>query len=89
MSGDTIIPGSRDFCRQMIGLGRMYTLNQLRLLKNDFGQTNWDIFTKRGGWYTYPKERNAEGQIIDENQETITRPFCRHIWQQLVVRIKN
>ena len=89
MDGTTLIPGSRDFCRQMIGLGRLYTLDQLKLLKNGFGQTGLDIFTKRGGWYTFPRERNAEGEVIDENEETVTRPFCRHIWQQLVVRIKN
>jgi hypothetical protein len=32
--------------------GRLYTLDQLKLLRNDFNQTGIDIFTKRGGWYT-------------------------------------
>jgi transcription initiation factor IIE alpha subunit len=47
---------SRRFCRQMLAfadMGRLYTLDQLKLLRNDFNQTGLDIFTKRGGWYTY------------------------------------
>jgi len=75
-SGPTVIPTTRDFCRQMIALNRSYTLDQLKLLKNDFGQTGLDIFTKRGGWYTIP---NTD----------IHRPFCRHIWEQQVVRLKR
>ena len=70
---------SRRFCRQMLAFaqaGRIYTLDQLKLLRNDFNQTGIDIFTKRGGWYTLP----------DTN---IHRPFCRHIWQQQVLRKKR
>ncbi len=70
---------SRRFCRQMLAFaqaGRMYTLDQLKLLRNDFNQTGIDIFTKRGGWYTLP----------DTN---LRRPFCRHIWQQQVLRKKR
>ena len=70
---------SRPFCRQMIDLaqqGRLYSLVQLEMLKNGFDQTGIDIFTKRGGWYTRPKTN-------------ITTPWCRHIWEQQIVRIKN
>ena len=69
---------SRPFCMQMIGLGRRYTLDQLKTLRNGFGWTGWDIFTKRGGWYTLPGSSPA-----------IHRPYCRHIWQQQIVRIKR
>ncbi len=78
-SGSAIIPTSRDFCIQMMSYsvaGRLYTLDQLKLLRNDFNQTGIDIFTKRGGWYTLPGT-------------TIHRPFCRHIWQQQVIRQKR
>ena len=70
---------SRRFCRQMLAfaqMGRLYTLDQLKLLRNDFNQTGLDIFTKRGGWYTLP---NTD----------LHRPFCRHIWQQQVLRKKR
>lgn len=69
---------SRGFCRQMIGLGRLYTLDQLKMLHNGFGWTGIDIFTKRGGWYTLPGSSPA-----------IHRPYCRHVWQQQIVRIKK
>jgi biotin operon repressor len=71
----TLLDTSRTFCRQMIGLDRLYTLDQLKLLRNDFNQSGLDIFTKRGGWYTLPGTTNH-------------RPFCRHIWRQNVVRRK-
>jgi len=84
-----LIDTSRPFCIQMIGLGRMYTLDQLKMLRNGFGWTGLDIFTKRGGWYTIPRERNEQGEVINPNEEVVHRPFCRHIWEQKVVRIKR
>ena len=78
-NGPELLDTSRRFCRQMIAFaqaGRLYTLNQLKLLRNDFNQTGIDIFTKRGGWYRLPGT-------------TISRPFCRHIWQQQVIRKKR
>ena len=56
--------------------GRRYTLAQLEMLRNDFNQTGIDIFTKRGGWYHNPR--------LDVNT-----PYCRHSWNQEIVRIKN
>ena len=77
--GDTILKNtSRPFCVQMVALNRRYTLDQLKMLRNGFGQTGWDIFRKRGGWYTLPGSSPA-----------IHRPFCRHVWSQSVVRIKR
>lgn len=70
---------SRPFCRQMVDLamgGTLYTLTQLEMLKNGFDQTGVDIFTKRGGWYHNPRLE-------------VNTPWCRHIWEQQVVRIKN
>ena len=78
-SGGDLLKTSRRFCRQMIGFakqGRLYTLDQLKLLRNDFNQTGLDIFTKRGGWYTIPNTN-------------LHRPFCRHIWQQQILRKKR
>ncbi len=51
-------------------------LSFLHYLTNDFGQSGIDIFTKRGGWYhNYKTDK--------------TTPFCRHIWQQQVLRKKR
>ncbi len=71
--------GSRAFCRKMMdlaALGRVYTLSQLEMLVNGFGQTGIDIFTKRGGWYHNP-------------QTDRTTPYCRHIFEQKLVRAKK
>jgi len=69
---------SRPFCIRMMALSRTrrYTLQQLSTLTNDLGQTGIDIFTKRGGWYNNPRT----GQIT---------PFCRHIWEMQIVRLKK
>ena len=69
---------SRPFCIRMMVLSRVkrYTLQQLELLTNDFGQSGIDIFTKRGGWYNNPNT----GQ---------TTPYCRHIWEMQIVRKKK
>jgi hypothetical protein len=57
-------------------LGRVYTLSQLEMLVNGFGMSGIDIFTKRGGWW--------------HNQQTdTTKPYCRHIWEQKLVRAKK
>lgn len=69
---------SRPFCKKMTRLSKAkrYTLQQLELLTNDFGQTGIDIFTKRGGWYNNPKTGE-------------TTPYCRHIWEMQIVRKKK
>ncbi len=69
---------SRPFCIRMMALARTkrYTLQQLSLLTNDLGQSGIDIFTKRGGWYNNPRT----GQ---------TTPFCRHIWEMQIVKLKK
>ena len=65
--------GSREFCKKMLRLKRLYTLPQLETLTNDFGQSGIDIFTKRGGFYHNP---NTD----------ITTPYCRHIWEMSIVK---
>ena len=69
---------SRPFCIRMMALSRTkrYTLQQLELLTNDFGQSGIDIFTKRGGWYNNPNTGR-------------TTPYCRHIWEMQIVRKKK
>ena len=61
---------------QLAQQGRVYTLSQLEMLVNGFGQTGIDIFTKRGGWYHNP-------------QTDITTPYCRHVFEQKLVRAKK
>jgi len=80
VSGPPVLPQGRTraFCRRMITLAetRRYTLQQLETLVNGEGQTGINIFTKRGGWYHNP-------------QTDRTTPYCRHIWEMELVRLKK
>ena len=48
LSGSPIIAGTRDYCREMLGLGKSYTRDELLGMVNDFGQST---FKHRGGWW--------------------------------------
>ena len=71
---DPIITTTRPFCRNLIQLSanRSWTIEDIRAMNNGMGL---DVFTSRGGWRTLP----------DTN---IHVPFCRHVWQQRLVRKK-
>tara|TARA_R110002095_G_scaffold148296_2_gene128311 strand:+ start:1627 stop:3423 length:1797 start_codon:yes stop_codon:yes gene_type:complete len=48
ISGNEIIAGTRDYCRDMLGRDKSYTRQELLGMVNDFGQST---FTHRGGWW--------------------------------------
>ena len=62
-----------------MSLNKLYTKQEIEGMKNDMD--NFDIINNssawlyRGGWYR------------DPNKE-VAVPFCRHIWNQVVVRQK-
>ena len=68
VQGDTVLPTTRDFCRQLIALDRIYTRAEINLISSQVGR---DVWTERGGWYT------------KKGTDTAT-PYCRHIWQQVI-----
>jgi hypothetical protein len=68
--GASIIEGSRDFCREMIRLDRLYTRAEIDRLSNEM---DLDVWRYRGGWYSNPNTGK-------------TTPSCRHEWKQNVVR---
>jgi len=63
---------SRDFCRTLINLDRLYTRLEIEGRTNDLGTNLW---LYKGGWYNNP------------NKDAPT-PQCRHIWKQNIVRRK-
>lgn len=74
IDGPMIIPGSRDFCRQIDGSNRVYSREDINAMSTQLG---YDVWKRRGGWYHNP--------TLDVNT-----PQCRHIWvQQLLRRIKR
>jgi predicted transcriptional regulator len=74
IDGPMIIPGSRDFCRQIDGSNRVYSREDINAMSTQLG---YDVWKRRGGWYHNP--------TLDVNT-----PQCRHIWvTQLLRRIKR
>ncbi len=63
---------SRDFCRSLIDLKRLYTREDINQISNDLGYSVWNM---RGGYYHNPKT-------------DITTPYCRHIWKQEIRKLK-
>jgi hypothetical protein len=70
ISGGMIIPGSREFCRQIDRSNRVYSRADIDAMS---AQTGIDVWSRRGGWYHDP--------VRDVNV-----PQCRHIWQQQLLR---
>ena len=70
ISGGLIIPGSREFCRQIVQSNRVYSRADIDAMSL---QTGIDVWSRRGGWYHDP--------VRDVNV-----PQCRHIWQQQLLR---
>jgi DNA-binding MarR family transcriptional regulator len=72
ISGGMIIPGSRDFCRQIDRSNRVYSRADIDAMSAQ-SETGIDVWSRRGGWYHDP--------VRDVNV-----PQCRHIWQQQLLR---
>jgi len=75
ISGGIIIPGSREFCRQIVQSNRVYSRADIDAMSAQ-SETGIDVWSRRGGWYHDP--------VRDVNV-----PQCRHVWkQELLRRIK-
>ena len=71
---------SREFCKAMIANPRYFSKQDIDMIGEELGSlygiANYDAFRRRGGWYHDPKSN-------------VNVPFCRHAWQQeLVKKIK-
>ena len=78
VSGGDIIDTTRDFCKNLVIQSKFksWTLEEIKSMNNRMtypGGRKMDVFTTRGGW------RTIEGT----NRHV---PFCRHIWEQRLVR---
>ena len=65
----------KGFCLEMVGISsfKSFTIEDIETISAFEGR---DVFRFRGGWYTNP---------VTE----VTTPYCRHIWQQRLVRLKD
>lgn len=70
--GADVIETTRDFCRQLISLDKLYTREEIEKISAIVGR---DVWSQRGGFYHNPSS-------------DVDTPYCRHIWQQNIVRKK-
>lgn len=73
--GDIIIDTSREFCRSVVRVNRVYSREDINAMSALLG---YDVWKRRGGWYTIP-----------DSSPAVHRPSCRHIWASKVVRRKK
>jgi len=64
-----IIKGTRDFCRRLITLNRVYTKDEIDQLTAITGR---DVWLRRGGFWNRGKNKPIS-------------PSCRHIWRQELI----
>jgi hypothetical protein len=74
ISGADIIPTSRDFCKRLVRLNRVYTRQDIDQITAIVG---YDVWKRRGGWMT-----------VKNSSPAIHVPYCRHIWQPQLMRRK-
>jgi DNA-binding MarR family transcriptional regulator len=67
--GAPIISNTRDFCRRLISLDRIYSRAEIEQISQRLGYSVWK---RRGGFYHNPKTG-------------VTTPYCRHRWVEQVV----
>jgi len=73
--GGIIIDTSREFCRSVVRVNRVYSRQDINAMSALLG---YDVWKRRGGWYTIP-----------DSSPAVHRPSCRHIWASKVVRRKK
>jgi DNA-binding MarR family transcriptional regulator len=67
--GERIIDTTRDFCRRLIQLDRIYSRKEIEQISQRLGYSVWQ---RRGGFYHNPRTG-------------VTTPYCRHRWVEQVV----
>jgi hypothetical protein len=81
---------SRPFCKALMSMHdiddngnkrpKLWSREEINLMRNDMAESGiapqvTNVWLARGGWYRKP-------------DEDLSRPFCRHVWKQVVVKIK-
>lgn len=70
--GEKIIANTRDFCKELIELNRLYTRDEINAMS---AKEKRNVWTLRGGWYHDP-------------DTGVNQPQCRHTWRQVIVKEK-
>lgn len=73
-SGPEILPTTRDFCRDMVAQSKARVWSSKQIM--DIGMSeDRNVWLRRGGFWT-------------RKGTNVTTPYCRHAWEQVVVRKK-
>lgn len=67
--------GSRPFCKELMRRNKLYTREEIDTLSARYSAQQGryiDVWMMRGGWYRRPNTTNSV-------------PFCRHIWESVIV----
>jgi hypothetical protein len=68
--GSAVIPTTRDFCKRLVELDRLYSRQEIDTISSAVER---DVWRYRGGWYHNPKT-------------DVTTPSCRHEWKQNIIK---
>lgn len=67
-----IIPTTRDFCIELLDINGLYSRVDIQKISDKVG---WDVWKHRGGFW-------------HQKNSNYTRDYCRHVWQQHIVKLK-
>jgi len=73
VGGAPEIAGTRDFCRALLSLNRLYSRQDIETIS---GRVDRNVWLRRGGFWN-----QGEGKP--------TTPWCRHIWNQEIITINE
>ena len=74
-AGSDIIPTTRDFCKRMVNESKSRVWDSAQIQQVGM-QEDRNVWLRRGGFWTR-KETNT------------TTPYCRHVWEQVVITEKG
>jgi DNA-binding MarR family transcriptional regulator len=67
--GAPVIPTTREFCKDLIELKKVFTRKDIQDVSDELGYSVW---ARRGGFYYNPETK-------------ITTPYCRHRWVKQII----
>ena len=73
-SGDDVLPTTRDFCNRMVAESRSRVWDSAQIQQIGMAEDR-NVWLRRGGFWT-------------RKGTNITTPYCRHVWEQVVIKEK-
>ena len=74
-SGADVIPTTREFCKRMVAASKSRVWDSAQI--QEIGMTeDRNVWLRRGGFWT-------------RKGTNITTPYCRHVWEQVVIKEKG